>query len=81
MSFVGKRADLDFAQFPSPRVTLPSYTKLDLSADFPLTTVRRGGLKLSLRLENALDKHYEDVLHFAAPGRTVLIGARAATLF
>lgn len=81
MSFVGKRADLDFAQFPSPRVTLPSYTKLDLSADFPLTPVRRGGLKLSLRLENALDKHYEDVLHFAAPGRTVLIGARAATLF
>jgi outer membrane cobalamin receptor len=81
MSFVGKRADLDFAQFPSPRVTLPSYTKLDLSADFPLTAIRRGGLKLSLRLENALDKHYEDVLHFAAPGRTVLIGARAATLF
>jgi outer membrane cobalamin receptor len=32
-------------------------------------------------LENALDKHYEDVLHFAAPGRTVLIGARAATVF
>ncbi len=81
MSFVGKRADLDFAQFPSPRVTLPSYTKLDLSADFPLTAIRRGGLRLSLRLENALDKHYEDVLHFAAPGRTVLIGARAATLF
>ena len=81
MSFVGKRADLDFAQFPSPRVTLASYTKLDLSADLPLATVHRGGLKLSLRLENALDKRYEDVLHFAAPGRTVLIGARAATLF
>ena len=81
MSFVGKRADLDFAQFPSPRVTLPSYTKLDLSADLPLTTNHRGGLKLSLRVENALDKHYEDVLHYAAPGRTVLIGARAATLF
>ena len=81
VSFVGERADLDFAQFPSPRVTLPSYTKLDLSADVPLTAIRRGGLKLSLRLENALDKHYEDVLHFAAPGRTVLIGARAATVF
>ena len=81
MSFVGKRADLDFAQFPSPRVTLKSYAKLDLSADFPLTAIRRGGLKLSLRLENALDEHYEDVLHFVAPGRTVLIGARAAALF
>jgi vitamin B12 transporter len=81
MSFVGKRADLDFAQFPSPRVTLPSYTKLDLSADLPLTTIHRGGVKLSLRVENALDKHYEDVLRFAAPGRTVLIGARAVTRF
>ena len=81
MSFVGKRADLDFAQFPSPRVMLPSYTKLDLSAELPLTAEPRGGLKLSLRMENALDKRYEDVLHFAAPGRTVLIGARAATLF
>jgi outer membrane cobalamin receptor len=80
MSFVGKRADLDFAQFPSPRVTLPSYTKLDLSADLPLTRNHRG-LKLSLRVENALDKHYEDVLHYAAPERTVLIGARAATVF
>jgi vitamin B12 transporter len=81
VSFVGKRADTDFAQFPSPRVTLASYTKLDLSAEFPLTPLHRGGLKISLRLENALDKRYEDVLHYAAPGRTVLVGARAATLF
>src|SRR5687767_15119150 len=36
VSFVGKRADLDFAQFPSPRVTLAGYTKSDLSAEFPL---------------------------------------------
>jgi outer membrane cobalamin receptor len=32
-------------------------------------------------VENTLNKRYEDVLHFAAPGRTVLIGARASTLF
>jgi outer membrane cobalamin receptor len=41
----------------------------------------RGGLMLNARVENALNKRYEDVLHFAAPGRTVLIGARASTLF
>jgi vitamin B12 transporter len=81
INFVGKRADLDFSQFPSPRVTLPSYTKLDLSAELPLIGRRRGGLALSLRIENALDKRYEDVLHFAAPGRTILLGARATTLF
>lgn len=81
VSFVGKRADLDFSQFPSPRVTLPPYAKLDLSAELPLTGLHRGGLTLSLRIENALDKRYEDVLHFAAPRRTILLGVRATTLF
>jgi vitamin B12 transporter len=81
VSFVGKRADIDFAQFPSPRVTLPSYAKLDLSTELPLTRFHRGGLTLSVRIENVLDKRYEDVLHYAAPGRTILIGARATTLF
>jgi outer membrane cobalamin receptor len=81
ISVVGKRPDLDFAQFPSPRITLPAYAKLDLSTELPLTRIRLGGLTLSGRIENALGKRYEDVLHYAAPGRTILIGARAATLF
>jgi vitamin B12 transporter len=81
LNFVGKRADTDFAQFPSPRVTLPAYTKLDISAEIPVATASHGGLSLNARLENALDRRYEDVLHFPAPGRTLLIGARASTLF
>jgi vitamin B12 transporter len=81
LNFVGKRADTDFAQFPSPRVTLPAYAKLDLSGEIPIAMRSRGGLMLNARLENALNKRYEDVLHFEAPGRTVLIGARASTLF
>ena len=81
LNFVGKRADTDFAQFPSPRVTLPANTKLDISAELPVAARSRGGLTLNARVENALNKRYEDALHFAAPGRTVLIGARASTLF
>jgi vitamin B12 transporter len=81
VSFVGKRPDIDFAQFPSPRVNLPAYSKLDLSGELPLTSLRRGGLKLVGRIENVFDKHYEDVLHYAAPGRAILVGARATTLF
>jgi hypothetical protein len=27
------------------------------------------------------DKRYEEVLHFASPGRTILIGGRASALF
>ena len=81
LNFVGKRADTDFAQFPSPRVTLPAYTRLDISAELPISVQKRGGLTLNARVENVLNKRYEDALHFAAPGRTVLIGARASTLF
>ena len=81
LNFVGKRADTDFAQFPSPRVTLPAYTKLDFSAELPVALRGRSRLTLNARVENALNKRYEDVLHFSAPGRTLLIGARASTLF
>jgi vitamin B12 transporter len=81
LSYVGKRPDTDFSQFPSPRVTLPSYTKVDLSAEYPLTARTRGGLTINARLENAFNKHYEDVLHFAAPGRSILLGGRASALF
>lgn len=81
LNFVGKRPDTDFSQFPSPRVTLPSYVRMDLSAEFPLVKAARGGLRLNARIENLFDERYEDVLHFATPGRVVFIGARAATLF
>jgi vitamin B12 transporter len=81
VSYVGKRPDTDFSQFPSPRVTLPAYTKVDLSADYPLTALKRGGLTLNARVDNIFDKRYEDVLNFASPRRTILIGGRASTLF
>jgi vitamin B12 transporter len=81
LNFVGKRADMDFAQFPSPRVTLAAYTKLDVSGELPIAVRSRGRLTLNARVENVLNKRYEDALHFPAPGRTLLIGARASTLF
>lgn len=76
-TYVGKRADLDFAEFPSPTVTLPSYTRVDLSADHPLFHRGRANLSLSARVENLFNRKYEDVLRFAAPGRAVFVGLRA----
>ena len=61
--------------------TIRAVTHLDVSAELPIAMRSRSGLILNARVENALNKRYEDVLHFAAPGRTVLIGARASTLF
>lgn len=79
--YVGKRPDIDFAQFPSPRVTLAAYTKVDLSAEYPLSTFRLKGLSLNARIDNLFDRRYEEVLHFATPRRTFFIGARASTSF
>jgi outer membrane cobalamin receptor len=62
-------------------VTLPAYAKLDLSADVPVVTLARTGITLNARVENALNKRYEDVLNFPAPGRVVLIGGRITTSF
>jgi vitamin B12 transporter len=80
VSYVGRRPDLDFSQFPSPRVSLPAYAKVDLSGELPLFRSARR-LTLTARLENVFNRRYEEVLNFPAPGRTVLIGGRAATIF
>jgi vitamin B12 transporter len=79
--YVGKRPDLDFTQFPSPRVTLPAYTKVDLSAEYPLSVRSLSGLSLNARIDNLFDRRYEEVLHFATPRRTFFVGVRASTLF
>jgi vitamin B12 transporter len=81
VSYVGKRPDTDFSQFPSPRVTLAAYTKLDLSAEYPLTGQKYRGLTLNARVDNVFDKRYQEVFNFATPRRTILIGGRAKTLF
>jgi vitamin B12 transporter len=73
---VGDRVDIDFAQFV--RVQAPAYTKVDLSAELGLLTAPRSasGVALTLRLDNALDEHYQSVYGFDAPGRALLVGAR-----
>jgi vitamin B12 transporter len=75
--FVGERDDRDFAN--EERVTLPSYTLLDLSGDVGLGSIARGltPVSLTVRVENLFDRDYQPTFGFVAPGRTVLVGARA----
>jgi vitamin B12 transporter len=81
LNVVGHRDDLDFSQFPAPKVVLPSYTKVDLSGE--LWLVRDGTrfvpLGITLRVENLFDDEYQVVHNFDSPGRTILVGIRAAT--
>jgi outer membrane cobalamin receptor len=72
---------MDFSQFPSPRVTLPAYTKVDLSAEFPIPVFSERSVSMNARVENVFDKQYQEVLNYAAPGRTFLLGGRWAAAF
>jgi vitamin B12 transporter len=68
---VGDREDLNFSA--GGRVTLPSYSTVDLSGRLDLTSTV-GRYALTLRVANALDEEYEAVAGFHAPGRMVLVG-------
>lgn len=77
-NYVGERPDLDFVQFPSPVVDLPAYTRLDLAGSRQIFRAGsgNGGVSVTFRVDNALNRKYEGVLHFPAPRRTFLLGAR-----
>lgn len=76
--FVGKRPDLDPVTFAT--VTNSGYAKADVAAGAtlaekwgPLSAVR-----LTAKIENLLDKQYEDVVGFPALGLTYMVGVEAA---
>ena len=78
-SYVGHRDDQDFTSFPAARVRLPAYTRVDVALRAELWRARQiPGLSLTARLQNALNTRYEEVLHFVAPRRTLLVGAELA---
>jgi vitamin B12 transporter len=71
-AYVGARTDRDFDLFPAPLVTLHPYL---------LASARLGwrigrSLEAYLRAENAFDAHYQDVVGYHTPGRTVDAGLR-----
>lgn len=75
-----ERDDRDFASFPATPVRLPPYTRIDASVQWHVVSsaVRGETLTLLLRADNLNDASYEEVTGFPAPGRTVVIGVRAA---
>ncbi|MCA9768346.1 MAG: TonB-dependent receptor, partial [Gemmatimonadetes bacterium] len=75
-TWVGAREDADFRDFPSSRVTLPSYGTLDAALELPLTHAPGVGAVLLARVENLFDAAYQQVFGFEARGRTLHAGAR-----
>jgi vitamin B12 transporter len=78
--YVGTRPDIDYASsaYPYPRITLPSYYRVDLAGEYRF--LRRGdqrqGITATLRIDNALNRLYTEVSNFPARSRTIFIGAR-----
>jgi vitamin B12 transporter len=72
VQYVGKRDDKDFSDFMNiKRVVLQDYTLVNFAASYKLFEY----LKLIGRVENLLDKQYEEVLYYGTLGRTFYIGA------
>ncbi|HYC53068.1 MAG TPA: TonB-dependent receptor [Gemmatimonadaceae bacterium] len=69
---MGVRQDKDFRSFPAEPVALPSYERVDFSAQYALSTPTT----LQLRIENLTNVHYENVFNFRTPRRTIMLGAR-----
>jgi len=76
---VGKRDDQDFSTFPSQRVTLDPYTKVDLALSVLLFQdpgfLRK--LHATAKIENLFDADYEEAFGFPAPGLWYLFGVEA----
>lgn len=69
---VGQRVDNDFSTFPATRTTLPTYTTLNLAANYELTE----RVELYARLDNIFDREYEDVLGFGTRGAAAYGGIK-----
>ena len=77
-SYIGPRQDVDFNQFPSQRVTLPSYVVVDLAAELELLHGGGGRPQVSgtIRAENLFNERYDEVVGFAGRPRGIFGGAR-----
>lgn len=72
LAYVGKRLDMDFDLFPSPRVTLNDYVLASLKLGYRITPA----LEAYVRAENAFDARYQDVVGYNTAGRTAYAGLR-----
>ena len=62
--YVGKRDELDFATYPATRIVMPNYFLINIAAYYDLFSF----LRLQGRIENLLDKQYEEIYGYGTAG-------------
>lgn len=72
LAYVGDRIDRDFDLFPAPIVKLGAYVLGSARFAYRISEV----LEAYARVENLFDEHYQDVVGYATPGRSVRAGIR-----
>ena len=70
--YVGRRDDLDFSISPSRRVKLDPYTLVNLAVSYDINK----NFQLFGRVENLLDKEYEEAKGFGTPGLSFFGGIK-----
>ncbi len=76
ISYVGKRTDTyyDEATWTSYRAKMPSYTLVNLGANYQVTE----NLNVYVNLNNLFDKKYENVLGYGQDGRNIYVGLKGS---
>lgn len=64
MVYVGKRSDNDYASWPATPVEMGGYLLVNLATSYDINK----WLRLFARVENLLDRRYEEVKGYGAPG-------------
>jgi vitamin B12 transporter len=81
LTWTGQRDDRDFGPFPAEPVVLPAFSRLDVGFTRPVVQDWTGArFDVLLRLENVFGARYEEIANYPAPGRSLTIGLRAASL-
>ena len=70
--FLGGRDDMEFFEFTSERVTMPSYTLVNSTVSYYVLS----STQIFLRLENIFNVDYETVKGYGAPGFSIFGGFR-----
>ncbi len=71
--FNGEMQDSDFRTFPSTRVSLDSYTVVNVGADYQINDQ----FQVYGRVENLLNEEYEEVFGYNTQGITSFVGVKA----
>lgn len=70
VKYSGKRDDKDYSFWPAQRVEMSDYTIVNLATAYKFLD----NLQLTGRIENLLDKKYEEVLYYGTLGRSFYLG-------